>query len=151
MKNFSIYLLITFFTFSCSNFSKTKDLKSYLQHFDTDLIDYKIICIVPADGCGSCIDRTLKFSKKTKNDLLLIITSIYNKSIESTLKLYQIEKSAIISDNQNLAISNGLVQLISPCIYLIKSGKVIQVIDLSNDKDQDRIFEKVEKHLSVSD
>ena len=72
-------------------------------------------------------------------------------SIESTLKLYQIEKSAIISDNQNLAISNGLVQLISPCIYLIKSGKVIQVIDLSNDKDQDRIFEKVEKHLSVSD
>ena len=135
---------------NCGNRDKTKDLEFYIHSFGVDLNDFYIVCIVPIDGCESCISKALLFSKDEKNRVLLIVTSLYSKSINSILRQYQINNSTIITDNRNLAISMGLVQTLAPSLYLLKDGKVIKVLDLSNVIDQESAIKEAKMHLNSS-
>ena len=129
MKSAFLFILISIFSCSCGKVNVTKTLDSYLQSFGVDLKYYKVVCFVPADGCGNCIDPSLDYSKKTSKDFLLVLASTFKKSIDFIKESKQIEELKIVSDSQNLAASLQLVSVISPCYILKKMDvSIIQLI-----------------------
>lgn len=148
MKNIILFAIILTFTFSCGKVNETKKLNSYLQSFGLDLKNYKVICFVPADGCSSCIEPSLDYSKKAGKDFLLVLSSIYEKSINYIIEAKKIEKSKIVYDSKNLAASSGLVQIVSPCFYFLKNGHVVKIVDLSNTLDKTSVLKEVDKFMS---
>lgn len=147
MKNTFLFAIILTFTFSCGKVNETKKLDSYLHSFGVDLKNYKVVCVVPVDGCSSCITPTLDYSKNAGNDFLLVLSSIYQKSIDYVLEAKNIEKSKIVFDSQNLAASRGLVQIVAPCFYFLKNGHVIKIVDSSTILDKTSVLKEVEQYL----
>ena len=117
MKKITILTLFLTFALSSCNVKETKKLDSFLKPYGINILNYKVICFVPADGCGSCIGPSINYSKTANKNFLLVMSSIYKKSMDYIVKLEQIDVSNIILDSQNLAAENGLVSIVSPCYY----------------------------------
>jgi hypothetical protein len=148
MKKITILILFLTFALSCCNVKETKKLDLYLKPYGINIIDYKVICIVPADGCGSCIDPSINYSRSANKNFLLVMSSIYKKSMDSIIELKQINVSNIVLDSENLAAENGLVSFVSPCFYFLKNGRIIKKVDLNLTYDKTSVFTEVDKFLS---
>jgi hypothetical protein len=149
MKNKQLMILLLFFlSFGCKTDKETIKLDNFLKSFNLNIKDYKVICIVPIDGCGSCIDPSLKYAKTDHENFLLVMSSIYKKSIDYTIEKLDIKNANFISDFHNLAPKSGLTTEIAPYFYFLKDGKVVREVDLSKIPDKKSILKEVEKYLS---
>jgi hypothetical protein len=128
--------------------SDTRRLDMYLASFGEDIKDYKVICFVPVEGCDNCISPALGYSKKASKDFLLVLCSLYNKSIDFTIRQNELDRSEIILDSHNLAASSGLVQLTAPCYYFITNGRVVKIEDSSTTFDKISVLNEVDVFLS---
>ncbi len=151
MKRHLFWILLFSFLIGCSGDSDTKRLSGYLERFGKNIDNYKIVCIVPADGCGSCIAPSLEYSRTAGEDFLLILTSVFEKSIKQIIDTYRIDPGGVILDHDNLAVSYQLVIPTAPSYYFIEKGKVVRVADLSKTYDKTGILTEVDKFMSIDD
>ena len=140
-----------FILFSECHKKETTRLENYLKLFHYNIYDYKVICIVPADGFGICINPSLTYAKDPREDFLLVLSSKYKKSIEHTVERLQIYNEKFISDSQDLANEMGLVSIYSPCYYFLRYGKVVKKIDLSETGNKTEIIDEVEQYFIAED
>jgi len=147
MKNIVFEILLLTFTIGCDNGNLTIILQDYFKLYNKDLHNYKIICIVPAEGCSSCIDPSIDYSKNAKKDFILVISSAYKKTLDELIKSKNLDSANLILDSDNLAVSRGLVSFSSPCFYFLKKGKVIKIIDLNLTYDKVSFLKEIDKFL----
>lgn len=124
MKFFKGICILVIFMTRCSGDEFTPRIKCYLKEFGKSIADYRIICISPAEGCSTCIDPSLEYSRTAGDDFLLVLTSVYEKSIRFTIKTKMLDSTRIVIDHDNLAVSYQLVIPTAPCYYFIEKGKV---------------------------
>jgi hypothetical protein len=139
---------MSFLLLNCKSDSETKKVEFFLQTFNRNIANYKVICFVPVNGCGSCIENTLIFAKRTGSDFLLVLSSLFQKSIDNAVENDQLNQIEYISDSKSLATKSGLVSEIAPCFYFLKDGKVVKKFDLSTTYDKVSILKDVEKYLA---
>ncbi len=144
--NILLFIYITL-AISCSKDDETKKLTSFMESFSVNLKSYKVVCFVPADGCFDCIDPTLTYSKKGNNSYLMVLSSLYTKSIDGIIEFKNIDRSKIVIDDTNLAASLGLVPFTAPSYYFLKKGHIIKSIDATGAADKNSIIEEVDKFL----
>lgn len=149
MTKARIYIFLFFLVqFSCiSKGGEKQNLHEYLSTFDQNIENYKVICFLPTDGCGSCIEPSLYYANTSDEKMLLVLTSIYRKSMDYTIEKYKLTKQEIIFDSKNLAVTNGFVTDIAPSYFFLKESKIIKKVDLSNISDKKSIIEEVHKFL----
>lgn len=131
----------------CCN-KETQVLDSYLKTFSLDLKNYKVISFIPADGCYSCLQPTLEYSKNANHRFLLVISSISQKSIDSVIKSVNAENSFIVQDPENIAAESGLVPLTTPRYYLVHAGRIVKILDVKSETDKEKNLEEVKEYLS---
>lgn len=148
MKKTLLVCILILVVNNCTMDPETEKLGSFLTSFAIDIKSFKVICFVPADGCSSCINPSIEYSKKASKDFLMVLSSLYKKSINYIIEQKKIEEAKIISDSQNLASSIGLVSFVSPCFYFLKNGHVVKKVDLSTTFDKTSVFKDVDKYLS---
>jgi hypothetical protein len=148
MKNVILLTIILTFAISCVKVEESKKLYSYLESFGVDLKNYKVVCFVPVDGCGSCIDPSINYSKNASNDFLLVLSSYHTKSIDFIIETKKLNKSKIVCDSKNLAEINQLVSFPSPFFYFVKKGRIFKTFDLSKTPDKVSVLKEVDKYLS---
>jgi hypothetical protein len=149
MKNTPI-LVIVLLLIACACEQKTDEsnvLTEYLSMYDRNADEYKVVCIVPADGCMSCIDPSLQYAKTGHKKHLLVLTSMFKKSLTYTSERLQIGHLDHIQDAKNKAIGMGLVSAISPCYYFLENGKIIKKVDLDKSIDKSIILAEVDRYL----
>jgi hypothetical protein len=122
-------------------------LDNYIKSFNLNIKNYKVICFVAVDGCGSCIDPSLNYAKAEHENFLLVLTSIHKKSIDYTIERIHINHNNFIIDHKNLACKNGLSTQIAPCFYFLRNGKVDKKVDLSTIPDKVSILKEVDDYL----
>jgi hypothetical protein len=151
MRNIKLITLILVMVIgiSCQKNEETIKLDSFLKAFNLHISDFKVVCIVPIDGCGSCIDPSLNYSKNASKGFLLVLSSLYRKSFENTIERHQLDINKFIPDNKNLASEKGLVSPTAPCYYFINKGEVIRKTDLSYFLDKESIVQDVKEFLSM--
>ena len=143
-----IFLVLTLFWISgCSVNEETKVISGYLEGYGKDISDYGVICFVPADGCSSCIGPSLNYSITAGKDFLLVLTSLYYKSINTTVEAYHLDMDRIIVDEKNKAVSLQLLLPTAPSFYFIEDGVVIKKADLSKTYDKTGILTEADKFL----
>lgn len=148
MKHRIFIFFITIFLLGCNQYNDTKKIEAYLNKFGFELNTLSVVCFIPADGCGSCINPSIVYSKSSSKKFLLVISSSYEKSINTIIQNNNLEKKVIIADSENLATSQGLVQALAPCYYFIESGHVVKVIDLTGNPDKLSVLKEVDKFIS---
>jgi len=143
-----IFLVLTLFWISgCSVNEETKVISGYLEGYGKNITNYRIVCFVPADGCSSCIEPSLKYSVTAGKDFLLVLTSLYNKSIHSIIEAYHFDMERIVIDEKNQAVSLQLLLPTAPSFYFIEDGVVVKKADLSKTYDKTGILTEVNKFL----
>lgn len=147
MKRIKAYLIIAIIGFSCYSNHNTQELSSYLKMFNKDINNYKLICIVPADGCASCIRPTLNFFEQHREECLLVLSSNFSKSINFILDKVDVDTKNVLMDHKNVARDMNIVFMTSPCIYFVNKGKVIRKIDFTEISDQESVFKDIQKHI----
>jgi hypothetical protein len=136
----------------CRNNDKvTQNLTYYLKLNALNINNYNVICFVPVDGCGSCIDPTLNYAKDADKSFLLILTSIGKKSISYTIERAQLKDVPLILDSTNLAVKNGLTTDLAPCYYFIKKGALVKKVDLNLLPDKSSILKEVDDFLKQTE
>jgi hypothetical protein len=133
---------------ACGKSDDTKRLKSYLSAWGHDIRNFKIVCFVPVDGCVSCINPFLDYSKDSEDCYLLVLNSIYEKSIKHAISIKGLDSNRILSDAKILGIVYGLVDAIYPSVYFIKEGSVISVVNASTVPDKTVLFNEMNRVLS---
>ncbi len=147
MRNKQLLILLLFIlSLGCTNSDPTM-LDNYIKSFNLNIKNYKVICFVAVDGCGSCIDPSLNYAKAEHENFLLVLTSIHKKSIDYTIERIHINHNNFIIDHKNLACKNGLSTQIAPCFYFLRNGKVDKKVDLSTIPDKVSILKEVDDYL----
>jgi hypothetical protein len=147
-KRICLYIAISIILSACKqDENETKKLQNYLNSFSEQITDYKVICFVPVDGCESCIDPSLNYSNAADKGLLLVLSSIYKKTISKTIERIGIKRKSLICDAKDKAYADGFVSEIAPCYYFLKDGCVIKKVDLSTIADKKSILVEVHKYL----
>jgi len=96
---FCYFLVIIIFRITgCSVNKETRIISEYLEGYGKEISSYKIICFVPADGCSSCIEPSLNYSLTAGEDYLLVLTSLYSKSIHNTVETYHLDTGRMLVD-----------------------------------------------------
>jgi hypothetical protein len=147
MKNKLMILVLSIIIIGCSD-KETIQLDDFLKSFNLNIKDYKVICFVPVSGCNSCIDPSLNYAKNHHDKFLLVMSSIYKKTIDYTIERVQMKHNYYVSDFHNFAPKSGLTTEIAPYFYFLKDGKVVRKFDLSTTPDKKGILKDVEKYLS---
>jgi hypothetical protein len=145
---FTFLILACFYSISCKKDEDTLKIQAFVQSFSLNVENYKVICIVPVDGCASCIDPSLNYAKKNSKGFLLVMSSIYKKSIDYTIDRIQLNHENFISDYHNLALKSGLSTEIAPCFYFLRKGVLIKKVDLFPLTDKTSILKDVDKYLA---
>jgi hypothetical protein len=149
MKNTTI-LLILLIMLACAGNKKEDEgklLTEYLNSFERNADEYKVVCFVPVDGCVACIDPSLQYAKTGQKKYLLVLTSMFKKSLAYTTERLQIGHLGHIQDSKNKAIGMGLVSSFSPCYYFLENGKITKKVDLDKSKDKTQILAEVDRYL----
>lgn len=133
---------------ACGKSDDTKRLKSYLSAWGHDIRNFTIICFVPADGCVSCINPFLDYSKDSEDCYLLVLNSIYKKSISYTIAAKGLDSNRALGDSKNEAIKRGLGDFTYPVVYFIKDGSVARVENTSTVPDKTVLFSEMNRFLN---
>ncbi len=151
MKNINLILFLGIFIISCTSDKETIEMDNFLKSFNLNINDYKVICFVPVDGCGTCIDPSLNYARDARKDYLLVMSSMYRKSIDITAERIQIYDHNYVADYANLSMKKGLVTPFSPCYYFLRYGKVIRKLDLNQTNNKSGIIGEVEQFFIEED
>jgi len=135
---------------ACSVNPETKVISEYLEGDGKDISKYRVICFVPADGCNSCIEPSFKYSETAGENFLLVLTSLYSKSIHNTVEAYHLDIDRILVDAKNKAVSLQLLLPTAPCFYFIEDGRVAKKADLSKTYDKTGILSEADRFLRKS-
>lgn len=130
---------------------ETIKLDNYLKSYNYNINDYKVICIVPVEGCGYCIDSSLKYAQGARNDFLLIMSARFKKSLDITSERLNLAYKKNMIDSINSAYDAGLVSEFSPCYYFLRYGEVVKKVDLSKFSNKNEIFDEVEQFFIEED
>jgi hypothetical protein len=151
-KKYILILPVLITVFACnSKDDRSKNLSDYLNFHNLNIKNYNVICFVPVDGCGSCIDPTLNYTKDADKSFLLILTSIGKKSISYTIERAQLKDVPLILDSTNLAVKNELTTDFAPCYYFIKNGTLVKKVDLNLLHDKSSILKEVDDFLKQTE
>jgi len=126
-KRYFFYYFISLFAFGCSNqYSGIEDLLN--DEFRINLKNKKLILIIPYDGCGRCIERSLELSYKFIEDdtYVFIISGATKKQIN---QFYKNTKylNKIILDKYEILKSKKLV-FTEPTLIPIEDGLIKEII-----------------------
>lgn len=135
---------------ACSVNPETKIISEYLEGYGKDISNYRLICFVPADGCSSCIEPSPEYSETAGEEFLLVLTSLYSKSIHNTAEAYHLNMDRILVDAGNKAVSLQLLLPTAPCFYFIEDGRVVKKADLSKTYDKTGILTEADRFLGKS-
>ena len=81
---------------------------------------------------------------------MLVLTSLYSKSIHNTVEAYHLDTDRILVDEKNKAVSLKLLLPTAPCFYFIEDGIVQKRADLSKTYDKTGILSEVSRFLRKS-
>lgn len=143
----TILLTIFFLTLNCSLNRESVALSNYLMELNVKKEDYRIICIVPVDGCYTCLEPAIKYLQKSHPAYLLILTSNFEKSINRLIDSKKLPLNKIIIDSNNLAIKNQLIFMTSPSFFFLNHGKLRKKVDLSETIDTAKVFKEINTFL----
>lgn len=146
----SLFIFITFLNIGCQKDEESKKLADYLKTYNKEIKKYKVICVVPVDGCTPCINPILAYAKNANNDFLLVMTSMFKKTVKNKIEAIGFEHSNYISDADNHAVELGLVTPVSPCYYFMEDGKIVKKYDLRKTSNPDGIIDEIDEFLSVN-
>ena len=62
---------------------------------------------------------------------MLVLTSLFSKSIRNTVETYHLDTGRMLVDEKNKAVSLQLLLPTAPCFYFIEDGIVQKRADLS--------------------
>jgi hypothetical protein len=149
MRTFITIFIPFFIVFlsGCVKDPESEKLAIYLNTFNLKSDTYKVICFVPIDGCGTCINPSLNYAKHEKHGFLLIMTSMFRKSIENTLEKTEINPDLCILDSGNMAVNQGLVSSMAPLFYFLENGAIVKKFDLSKTSNINGVIEEVDEFL----
>lgn len=133
---------------ACGESDDTKRLKSYLSAWGHDISNFTIVCFVPVDGCVSCINPFLDYSKDSEDCYLLVLNSIYEKSIRYTIAAKGLDIKRVLGDAKNDAIKHGLGDFTYPVVYFVKDGSVTRVENTSTVPDKAVLFSEMNRFLN---
>jgi len=150
MRRCNFLIITLFWILGCSVNEETKIISGYLEGYGKDISNYRLICFVPADGCSSCIEPSLEYSETAGADFLLVLTSLYSKSIHNTVEAYHLDMDRILVDAGNKAVSLQLLLPTAPCFYFIEDGRVVKKADLSKTYDKTGILTEADRFLGKS-
>ncbi len=150
MKRILLFSLVFAASIGCAVNEETRTISDYLDGFGKDINSYKVICFLPAEGCASCIEPSLEYSKTAGSDFLLIVSSLYKKSIRDIIENNNLNLDLILVDDKNYAVSLQLLVPTAPCFYFIEDGRVVKKADLSKTYDKTGILIEVSKFIGKS-
>ncbi len=81
---------------------------------------------------------------------MLVLTSLYSKSIHNTVETYHLDTGRMLVDEKNKAVSLQLLLPTAPCFYFIEDGIVQKRADLSKTYDKTGILSEVSRFLGKS-
>lgn len=151
MRNILILLLIA--VSSCkqlNSFEKDQtildEMKSKYKISNDD--GSKVYIITGLDGCGACMDYTVKFIEKESNnpDLLFILSGQSRVKIKALFSYPTIHRENFIRDTLELALRKELVQKQNPKAFFCKSGIIIEAKDVTY-QNADSVFNSINKFL----
>ncbi len=152
MKKLILILILIVSCFhACNKDQESSKLKDYLKTYNLNINDYKVICFVPVDGCGPCINPSLNYARNARQDYLLVMSSMFRKSIDNTIERVQISNKNYVSDYNNLAQETGMVTPFAPCYYFLRYGEIIRKYDLTQTNDKTGILSELEQFFFAED
>lgn len=123
------YAFVLIFLISCTGNQDIERLNQLLRNYDYNLSNYRVVCIIPTDGCSSCIDKSIGYFKDNNMKILLILSSHQQKSIERVISDHTVIKKDLIKDKNGLAGYYQLVNPTGPTIYLLKNSRLYKKLD----------------------
>jgi hypothetical protein len=143
MRDRCLLIMVLFILFIGCGDKNTIRINNFLKAHNHNIDNYKVICIVPVEGCAYCIDPSLKYAMNVRNDFLLILSARYAKSFDITTERLKFHYEKSIFDSINLAYDSRLVSEFSPCYYFLRYGKVVKKVDLSKYSNKEEIIGEV--------
>ena len=147
MKKSLLFISLATIFITCGRTDDTKRLKSYLSTWGYDICKFRIVCFIPVDGCVSCINPFLDYSKNHYDCYLLVLYSIYEKSISHTIAAKGLDSKRVLSDAKNEAIKHGLGDFTYPVVYFIKDGSDTREENTSTVPDKAVLFSEMNRFL----
>lgn len=150
-KNLTFILL---FLISCSikekKFQKeTTVLKNInIKYRNDSLLTKKIYLVTGLDGCGACLDYTVKFVEENINDknMNFIISGQSKVQLKSKFTNKSILNNNFVFDTAQIASRSGIIGISKPKIFLCNLGSVYDIKEVDF-KNADSIFAYVKDYI----
>ncbi|HOM41839.1 MAG TPA: hypothetical protein PK064_13100 [Bacteroidales bacterium] len=143
-----ILLLIIVFLLSCKNYRESNKLISFLSEYNVTLNTCKVIIIIPAEACSSCIKLSFEYIKGINSDYLLVLSSCYGKSINYLIENYCLDKTKLLIDKKNMASALWLIEPTGPTIYLVRNKRIYKKYEAEKILKNPEIFIEINTFLT---
>jgi len=119
---FVLFLMIFFL--SCSN-KLQSDEKIIIENFPTfKLSQYRYLYVIPHDGCGTCIQKSIQFMKDTNNkNVAFLLIDNSKKNINNLLNSTNNKKQVIV--DSDLILETFGITISKPILYTIKGNHFV--------------------------
>jgi hypothetical protein len=151
MKNTILFIL--FALISCNTpkrFEKEqKILNEIKSKYKIDSNDSsKVFILTGLDGCGACMDYTVKFIEENSNnpDLNFILSGQSHVKIKALFSYPTIHRKNFFRDTLQIALRKELVPKKNPKAFFCKSGTIIDSKDITY-QNADSVFHYVNQFL----
>ena len=128
------FLLILLFFISCKEelFKSEKNILNELTEIENVLETKKSIIIIPLNGCGTCTQEIIKFSKLNfnNNKIKFILTGVNAQNFLTYNEIKDVTKYFIIDEYSTL-ISQGLIEN-KPLIFYIENNEITKKVTFDN-------------------
>ncbi|WP_130736100.1 hypothetical protein [Flavobacterium sp. J27] len=148
MKRINL-LIILLVLISCSNSNYTKDEKCLIDFLQDEsfLRTKKCIVLVPVNGCGTCTQDIIKFSKKNyRNENILFIYSAWDRQAKVLYKEIEDFEKHVVIDKKSTLKSLGIVEN-KPIVFFIEKYRIKEKIKF-DDKNSDQIIDRINKLIN---
>ncbi|HOU30221.1 MAG TPA: hypothetical protein P5320_06650 [Bacteroidales bacterium] len=108
----------------------------------------KVIIIIPAEACSSCIKLSFEYIKGINSDYLLVLSSFYGKSINYLIENYCLDKTKLLIDKKNMASALWLIEPTGPTIYLVRNKRIYKKYEAEKILKNPEIFIEINTFLT---
>lgn len=143
---FAILFSITIIFNNCGS-TQFEILKTYCRdkEFDIDLNDNIVVILIPADGCSSCINKSIDFIKNNPQyPFHYILSSVLKRNLNYISGIFPSKPDKIFYDFDNTLMMQGLVNRIPKAIF-IHEGKITEFIELSTEDSYRQLNKMISK------
>ncbi len=146
MKYFVIFLILAFLIiFSCNKSNEPIDRINQFEEYN-DLVNEvnRIYLFMPLDGCGSCIEETLRFiSDNNFSEKLFLVISDYRVKYARAMIDSELHSNYnILVDSVGLSLQLNLMWS-SPVVYFVDKGNYLCDSLEINMNTKDTVFRKI--------